>query len=283
MGYMDKQPSKLQGRFCFFFGRWVERATIFSRHLEQNDLFVRVAQRCWITGLGPYHLPLKVRRGKLSVPLTWLGEMHRVHFWEMDGISNPLPYLIKSNKNHTCDTIRDNYVIPCYNKCTRHSYTKYCIKCHMIIYGNVVTFSWHFLWTSSQILSSQLTLSSSKCQLLIQSLVYFATHFLFYNEIRSRMIEIWMKKHLASDRKLQHCTSILPKFSIQGMTNNVRFTFSVGDTIRTVSKWVLSKTNRIGDTTYLPTYLPTPLRPSTRDRPGRLGLKAERRESGVQH
>ena len=47
-----------------------------------------------------------------------------------------------------------------------------------------------------------------------------------------RMIEIWMKPHLVSDNKCNpvNLYSPHPK-SIQGMTNNVELTLSVGDTI----------------------------------------------------
>ena len=42
------------------------------------------------------------------------------------------------------------------------------------------------------------------------------------------MIESWMKTHLVSDSKLQHCKSVTPP---PQMTNNVGLTFSVGDII----------------------------------------------------
>jgi hypothetical protein len=43
------------------------------------------------------------------------------------------------------------------------------------------------------------------------------------------MIEIIMKNHLVSDNKLQHCKpNVLQKKKLQGMTNSVRSSFSVG-------------------------------------------------------
>ena len=53
------------------------------------------------------------------------------------------------------------------------------------------------------------------------------------DEILSWMTEIWMKNHLVSIIFLQHCKPITPpkKFFLQGMTNNVGLTFSVGDTL----------------------------------------------------
>ena len=38
-----------------------------------------------------------------------------------------------------------------------------------------------------------------------------------------------MKNHLVSDSSCQHCTSIVPLFFLQIMSNNVGLTFSVGD------------------------------------------------------
>ena len=48
----------------------------------------------------------------------------------------------------------------------------------------------------------------------------------------SWMIEIWLKNQLVSANTaiLQHCQSIMPNFLLQGMTNIVKLTFSVGDT-----------------------------------------------------
>ena len=54
------------------------------------------------------------------------------------------------------------------------------------------------------------------------------------------MIEIWIKKSLSIVKSTMR--NLFP----QGMTNIVRFTFSVSDT--TQAQLVLSKTNRIGDT-----------------------------------
>ena len=47
------------------------------------------------------------------------------------------------------------------------------------------------------------------------------------------MIEIWMKQHLVSDI---HCDIVInnAQIFVQGMTNNVRFTFRVDDTSRAV-------------------------------------------------
>jgi hypothetical protein len=47
-----------------------------------------------------------------------------------------------------------------------------------------------------------------------------------YDEILSWLIEIWMKKYLVSN---SNCKYNPPK-KLQGMKNNVRITFSVGDT-----------------------------------------------------
>ena len=58
------------------------------------------------------------------------------------------------------------------------------------------------------------------------------------------MIEI----HLVSDKYLQHCKSLMPDFFPQGMTNNVRFAFNIGDTTWAVYNSVLSWKNRISDT-----------------------------------
>jgi hypothetical protein len=81
-----------------------------------------------------------------------------------------------------------------------------------------------------QILSSQLTYSSFKCQILRQSLVYFASYHLCY-EILSWMIEIVLdEKSFSQWQQLQHWKSLLPDFFFLGIINNVRFTFSVGNT-----------------------------------------------------
>ena len=50
------------------------------------------------------------------------------------------------------------------------------------------------------------------------------------DEILSWMIEIWMKIHLVSDSNCNTLNPYSPKI-LQGMTNNVGLTFSVGDTI----------------------------------------------------
>jgi hypothetical protein len=39
MGYMDKQPSRMQGQGNFIFGSWAEHATIFDWDLKILDLF----------------------------------------------------------------------------------------------------------------------------------------------------------------------------------------------------------------------------------------------------
>ena len=48
------------------------------------------------------------------------------------------------------------------------------------------------------------------------------------------MIQVWMKDHLVSDNIYNTIKSIVPKYIFQGLMNNVRFTFSVGDTTRAV-------------------------------------------------
>ena len=62
------------------------------------------------------------------------------------------------------------------------------------------------------------------------------------------MIEIWMKKHLVSDNICN--TAIHVPKKLQPMTNNVGWTFSVGDNIYRKFQLVLSKAIRIGDTNY---------------------------------
>ena len=47
----------------------------------------------------------------------------------------------------------------------------------------------------------------------------------------------------------QHCRFIMPTFLLQGMTNNVRLTFSVG-CLHCALQLVFSKTIRIVDTKY---------------------------------
>ena len=49
------------------------------------------------------------------------------------------------------------------------------------------------------------------------------------------MIEIWMENHSMSDNICNLCKFVMPNFFFtQGMTNNVRFTLSVSDTMRVV-------------------------------------------------
>jgi hypothetical protein len=50
------------------------------------------------------------------------------------------------------------------------------------------------------------------------------------DEKLSWMIRIWMNNHLVSDSNLQDHKSIIPAKTLQGMTNNIGSTFSVGDT-----------------------------------------------------
>ena len=51
------------------------------------------------------------------------------------------------------------------------------------------------------------------------------------DETLSWMIEFWMEHHLVSDSKLQHYQSTISLKYVQEITNNVKMTFSVGDTI----------------------------------------------------
>jgi hypothetical protein len=50
------------------------------------------------------------------------------------------------------------------------------------------------------------------------------------DEISSWMNQIWMENHLVSDNNYNIVNLYSPK-NLQGMTNNVVFTFSVGDNI----------------------------------------------------
>jgi hypothetical protein len=63
------------------------------------------------------------------------------------------------------------------------------------------------------------------------------------------MIEIWTNNHSISDN-IASLQIYNAQIILQGMTNNVMFTCSVGDTIRGGIQVELSKTNGIGDTTY---------------------------------
>ena len=57
--------------------------------------------------------------------------------------------------------------------------------------------------------------------------------------------------HLVLDNKLQHYKPTMSRFTLlQRMTNNVRLTFSVGDTTRALLHLEVNKTNRIDDTKY---------------------------------
>ena len=68
-------------------------------------------------------------------------------------------------------------------------------------------------------------------------------------EILSWLIEIWMKVHLVSDSSCNSVNLESPHPQLQRMTNNVGFTFSVGDIIPRL-QLVLSKTIRISDMEY---------------------------------
>ena len=59
-----------------------------------------------------------------------------------------------------------------------------------------------------------------------------------------------MKNHLGSDSVCNIVNLQCPIIFLPGMTNNARFTFSVGDTHTHGWQLVLSKTNIIGDTKY---------------------------------
>ena len=50
------------------------------------------------------------------------------------------------------------------------------------------------------------------------------------DEILSWMIKLWMKNHLISNNNLQDRKSIIFLKSLQGMTNNIGSTLSVGGT-----------------------------------------------------
>jgi len=60
------------------------------------------------------------------------------------------------------------------------------------------------------------------------------------------MIENWIEIHLVSD-KFYNIANLCNSNSLQGMTNNVRFKFSGGDTTRGNLQRILSKTNIFGD------------------------------------
>jgi hypothetical protein len=64
------------------------------------------------------------------------------------------------------------------------------------------------------------------------------------------MIEIWMKNHLVNDSFCNIVNLWCPK-NKQVMTNDVPFTYSVGDTTRDDLHLVLSKTNGTDDTKYI--------------------------------
>ena len=49
------------------------------------------------------------------------------------------------------------------------------------------------------------------------------------DELLVWMIEIWVENHLVSDGNC-NCKFIISQTNLQGMTNNVGLTFSVGDT-----------------------------------------------------
>ena len=67
-------------------------------------------------------------------------------------------------------------------------------------------------------------------------------------EILSWIFEIWMKIHLVSDNTCNTKMCYYPK-RVQGMTNIVRLTSSIGDTTPQFTS-VLCKTIGIGDTKY---------------------------------
>ena len=56
-----------------------------------------------------------------------------------------------------------------------------------------------------------------------------------------------MKNHLVSDNNCNAVNVYCPIFW-QGMTNNVRFAFSVGDTLGAVHNKYWARQNKIGDT-----------------------------------
>ena len=49
---------------------------------------------------------------------------------------------------------------------------------------------------------------------------------------------------------MQHYRYLIPKYSYKGLTNKVRFTFSVGDTTQAVKNKYWVKANGIDDTKY---------------------------------
>ena len=49
---------------------------------------------------------------------------------------------------------------------------------------------------------------------------------------------------------MQHYKYVMPKYSYKELTNNVKFTFSVGNTTHTVLNKYWVKTNGIDDTKY---------------------------------
>ena len=81
MGYMDKQPWRMQGKW--FFRSRVERVAIFGWDLEfSKKQFLGVAQGAGSQALAPIHLHLKVRRRRFNVHLTWvpLRRWNKGHF-----------------------------------------------------------------------------------------------------------------------------------------------------------------------------------------------------------
>ena len=71
------------------------------------------------------------------------------------------------------------------------------------------------------------------------------------DEILSWMIEIWTKNHFVSDNNCNSTVNPKCPKNLQGVTNNVGLTFSVGlVTPYHGLQSVLSKTIRINDTTY---------------------------------
>ena len=68
MGYMNKQPSRIQEcKGNFIFQSRAEWVVVFGQDMKFYTFFVGVARGCQIAGPNPYPPPLQVRRGSLSV------------------------------------------------------------------------------------------------------------------------------------------------------------------------------------------------------------------------
>ena len=117
----------------------------------------------------------------------------------------------------------------------------------MAFYVTTVTFLMTLLINKSTILSSQLTFSSSKIQLLKTHIDIFSILALeSVMNLLPWMIEIEMNNHLVSDKNCNILNLWWPNV-FQGITYNVSFTLNnVGDTTR--AAYNLYWANRVGNT-----------------------------------